>query len=108
LEHLRAARGCAWIGLFMVATQAGRLRRLVGWVGEVRLLVIGFALMAVGIAAVAWVPSYPWFFAIGPIIAIGNGLGFPSFTSLFTKACRADAAGRGRGRTQTLAGGGGR
>jgi MFS transporter, DHA1 family, tetracycline resistance protein len=102
VNELRAALVFAWIGLFMVATQAGPLRRLVGWVGEVRLLVIGFALMAVGIAAVAWVPSYPWFFAIGPIIAIGNGLGFPSFTSLFTKACRAEEAGELLGQSNSM------
>ncbi len=103
VNELKAALVFAWIGLFMAATQAGPLRRLVDWLGEVQLLVIGFALMAVGIAAVAWVPSYGWFFVIGPIIAIGNGLGFPSFTSLFTKACRAEEAGELLGQSNSMA-----
>ena len=93
----------AWIGLFLIGTQAGPLGRLVDWFGEVRLLVIGFALMSVGIAAVAWVPSYGWFFAIGPIIAIGHGLAFPSFTSLFTRLCRAEQAGELLGQSNSMA-----
>ena len=55
-DELDAALVFAWIGLFIAGTQAGPLGRLVDWFGEVRLLVIGFALMAVGIAAVAGVP----------------------------------------------------
>jgi MFS family permease len=93
----------AWIGLFLIGTQAGPLGRLVDWFGEVRLLVIGFALMSVGIAAVAWVPSYGWFFAIGPIIAVGHGLAFPSFTGLFTRLCRAEQAGELLGQSNSMA-----
>jgi multidrug resistance protein len=98
-----AALVFAWIGLFLVGTQAGLLGRLVDWFGEVRLLVLGFALMAAGIAAVAWLPAYGWFFAIGPVIAVGNGLGFPAFTSLFTKACRAEQAGELLGQSNSMA-----
>ena len=93
----------AWIGLFLTGTQAGPLGRLVDWFGEVRLLVIGFALTAAGIAAVAWVPSYGWFFAIGPVIAVGHGLAFPSFTSLFTRLCRAEQAGELLGQSNSMA-----
>jgi MFS family permease len=59
--------------------------------------------MSVGIAAVAWVPSYGWFFAIGPIIAVGHGLAFPSFTSLFTRLCRAEQAGELLGQSNSMA-----
>jgi MFS transporter, DHA1 family, tetracycline resistance protein len=93
----------AWIGLFIAGTQAGPLGRLADLFGEVPLLVAGFALMTVGLAAVAWVPSYGWFFAIGPVIAVGNGLGFPSFTSLFTKMCRAEEAGELLGQSNSMA-----
>jgi len=102
-DELDAALVFAWIGLFIAGTQAGPLGRLVDWFGEVRLLVIGFALMAVGIAAVAWVPSYGWFFVVGPVIAVGNGLGFPSFTSLFTRVCRAEEAGELLGQSNSMA-----
>jgi len=102
-NELDSALVFAWIGLFLAGTQAGPLRRLVDWLGEVQLLVIGFSLMAAGIALVAWAPAYGWFFAIGPVIAIGNGLGFPSFTSLFTKACRAEEAGELLGQSNSMA-----
>jgi MFS family permease len=59
--------------------------------------------MAVGLAALALVPSYGWFFVVGPVIAIGNGLGFPSFTSLFTKVCRAEEAGELLGQSNSMA-----
>jgi len=101
--ELDAALVFAWIGLFLVGTQAGLLGRLVDWFGEVRLLVLGFALMALGTAAIAWVPSYGWFFAIGPVIAVGNGLGLPAFTGLFTKACRAEEAGELLGQSNSMA-----
>ena len=102
-DELDSALVFAWIGLFLTGTQAGPLGRLVDWFGEVRLLVIGFALTAVGIAAVAWVPSYGWFFVIGPVIAVGHGLAFPSFTSLFTRLCRAEQAGELLGESNSMA-----
>ena len=48
-------------------------------------------------------PSYAWFFAVGPLIAVGNGLAFPSFTSLYSKACEADQAGELLGQSQAMA-----
>ena len=102
-DELDCALVFAWIGLFIAGTQAGPLGRLADSFGEVPLLVVGFSLMAVGVAAVAWVPSYGWFFAIGPVIAVGNGLGFPSFTSLFTKVCRAEEAGELLGQSNSMA-----
>jgi len=102
-DELDSALVFAWIGLFLTGTQAGALGRLVDWFGEVRLLVIGFALTAAGIAAVAWVPSYGWFFVIGPVIAVGHGLAFPSFTSLFTRLCRAEQAGELLGESNSMA-----
>jgi multidrug resistance protein len=101
--ELDAALFFAWVGLVLAATQGVLLGRLVVWFGEVRLLVAGFAMMAAGVAALAWVPSYGWFFAIGPVLAIGNGLGFPTFTSLFTKACRAEEAGELLGQSNSMA-----
>jgi multidrug resistance protein len=102
-DELDAALVFAWLGLFIAGTQAGPLGRLADTLGEARLLIVGFALMAVGLAAVAWVPSYGWFFVIGPVIAVGNGLGFPTFTSLFTKACRAEEAGELLGQSNSMA-----
>ena len=59
--------------------------------------------MGLGLASLALVPSYPWFFAAGTVIAFGNGVTFPSFTSLYSKACKAESAGELLGQSQAMA-----
>lgn len=93
----------AWVGLFLVITQSVLLRRLVDDLGEVRLVGIGLVVMAVGLAAVAVAPAFHWFYLVGPVIAFGNGITFPSFTSLFSKACEAEQAGELLGQSQSMA-----
>jgi len=102
-SELQAAGLFAWIGVFLAVTQGVLLRRLVASVGEWRLVLTGLALMAVGIGAVAWVPSLPWLYLLGPVIAVGNGIAFPSFTSLYSQACRAEEAGELLGQSQSMA-----
>ena len=101
--ELDAAIFFAWVGLFLVITQGFLLRRLVDMAGEARLLITGLLLLAVGIAAIAIVPSYPAFFALGAIIAIGQGIAFPPFTSLYTKVCRSEEAGELLGQSNSMA-----
>ncbi len=84
-------------------TQVVLLRRLVERVGEARLVALGLATMAAGLGAVSVAPSYGWFFVIGPVIAFGNGIAFPSFTSLYSKACVAEQAGELLGQSQSMA-----
>jgi len=93
----------AWIGLVLFVTQGFLLRRLVNQAGESRLIGIGLVAMGGGLASLALVPSYPWFFASGSIIAFGNGITFPSFTSLYSKACEAENAGELLGQSQAMA-----
>jgi len=93
----------AWIGLVLMVTQGVLLRRLVARVGETRLVVIGLVAMAVGRAAVALAPDFRWFFAVGTVIAFGNGVTFPSFTSLYSKACQAENSGELLGQSQAMA-----
>jgi MFS family permease len=93
----------AWIGLVLFVTQGFLLRRLVNQAGESILVGIGLVAMGVGLASLALVPSYPWFFASGTIIAFGNGITFPSFTSLYSKACQAENAGELLGQSQAMA-----
>jgi MFS family permease len=84
-------------------TQGWLLRRLVPALGEFRLVLVGLGLMSLGLLAVAMAPSYGWFFAIGTVIAVGNGLAFPTFTSLYSKACEAHQAGELLGQSQSMA-----
>jgi multidrug resistance protein len=93
----------AWIGLVLFITQGILLRRLVLRFGETQLIVSGLLAMAVGLAGVALVPSYGWFFVIGPVIAFGNGITFPTFTGLYSRACEAKHAGELLGQSQSMA-----
>lgn len=102
-DEVDAAFFFAWIGLFLVLTQGVFLRRLVDMAGEARLLMIGIALMSIGIAAISVVPNYPTFFVLGAVIAIGQGISFPPFASLFSKACRTEQAGELLGQSNAMA-----
>jgi MFS family permease len=93
----------AWIGFVMALTQGYLLRRLVARVGESPLVLGGLAAMGVGLAAVALAPTLAWFYPIGALIAFGNGMAFPSFTSLYSKACEAGQAGELLAQSQSMA-----
>ena len=102
-DEVDAALIFAWIGVVLGLTQGLLLRRLVPVFGEARLVVVGLGFMGAGLAGVALAPSFSWFFVIGPIVAVGNGLAFPTFTSLFTKACESDQSGELLGQSQSMA-----
>lgn len=91
-----------WIGLVMIATQGVVLRRLVHHYGEARLVVTGLLAMGGGLAALAFAPSFAWFYPIGALVAFGNGVTFPAFTSLYSKACREGQAGELLGQGQAM------
>lgn len=93
----------AWIGLFVAGTQGFVVGRLTQRVRESTLVMVGLFGMALGMIAIAWAPSYAWLWAICPLIAVGNGLAFPTFTSLFSQACQAHHAGELLGQSQSMA-----
>lgn len=99
--------GAAWIfsviGLSIAITQGGLIRWLAPRLGERRLVVSGLVLTGAGLAAIPLVTSPSWFFVLGPLIAVGNGLSFPTFTSLYSKACQEDKAGELMGESQSMA-----
>jgi MFS family permease len=102
-DELDAALIFAWLGVFLALSQGLLLRRLVPLFGEVRLALVGLGLMTLGLLAVPVLPALGWFFAVGPLLALGNGLTFPTFTSLFSKACEASQAGELLGQSQSMA-----
>jgi len=59
--------------------------------------------MAAGLALLPLLPRFGWFYAAGALIAFGNGIAIPAFTSLFSKACRAEHAGELMGESQAMA-----
>lgn len=92
-----------YIGLFIALTQGLAVGRLASRFGEARLVIAGLVAMGIGLFGVAAAPSYAWLFAIGPAVALGNGIAFPSFTSLYSRACRAEKAGEFLGESQSMA-----
>ena len=92
-----------WIGVVLFLTQGLLLRKLVGRVSESMLVMIGITTMGVGLAAVSFVPSFGGLYVVGTLIAFGNGITFPSFTSLYSKACAAENAGELMGQSQAMA-----
>jgi MFS family permease len=102
-DAVDAALIFAVIGLALALTQGVLLRRLLVVFGEMALLLAGILVMSVGLACVPLAPALRWFFLLGPLIAVGNGIAFPSFTSLYSKACREENAGELLGQSNAMA-----
>jgi len=96
----------AWIGIFIALTQGVLVGRLARFLSEGSLVLIGLSISAAGLIAITLVPTYGWLYAVGPVMAIGSGLAFPSFTSLYSKTCEARDAGEllGQGNSMGVAG----
>lgn len=103
LSALQAGYVFAVLGVAIALTQGVLIRRLAPRLGETRLVQIGLVVMGLGLAAIPFVPSVGWLYVVGPLVAVGNGLAFPSFTSLYSKACEAEKAGELMGESQSMA-----
>jgi MFS family permease len=93
----------AWIGIWMALTQGWLLGRMTPTFGEWNLSIGGLTVMALGLAVLPFVHSLDGVYALAPVVAIGNGLSFPSLASLYSKACAADNAGELLGQSQSMA-----
>jgi MFS family permease len=93
----------AWFGVVFVLTQGVLLRLLVSRVGERTLVLGGLVTMGLGVAAVGIAPSEESFYGIVTLVGAGMGAAFPSFTSMFTRACEADQAGELLAESQAMA-----
>ena len=77
--------------------------RLAASFGEAKLVTAGLMLMGVSMFGVAAAPSYRYLLVVGPVVALGNGIAFPSFTSLYSRVCHAEKAGEFLGESQSMA-----
>jgi len=95
-----------WIGVFIAISQGLVVGRLARYMKERTLVIVGLSVTAVGLVALTLSPSYAWLYAICPIIAVGNGVAFPSFTSLYSQTCEASDAGEllGQGNSMGVTG----
>ena len=70
------------------------------------MVVVGLAVTSVGLMAISWAPSMEALYWVGPLLAFGNGISFPSFTSLYSQTCEARDAGEmlGQGNAMGITG----
>jgi MFS family permease len=93
----------AYVGVVIGVTQGlliGPLSR--AW-GEVPLVALGLAMTGGAMALLPAAHSLEWLMVVGAAIAFGNGVGFPAFTSLFSKVCGGEQAGEYLGHSQSMA-----
>jgi DHA1 family tetracycline resistance protein-like MFS transporter len=83
----------AWIGIFIAITQGIVVGRLARYMREGTMVMAGLVITAVGLVGLTLAPSYAALYAVGPIVAVGNGIAFPSFTSLYSQTCAERDAG---------------
>ena len=75
----------AFLGLVSAIMQGGLVRRLVPWVGEVRLIRICGIPFAIGLLVLAWAPSLGWVLVGLTLLAIGYGGTLPSVLGLVSR-----------------------
>ncbi|MBL8863295.1 MAG: MFS transporter [Planctomycetes bacterium] len=105
-EILRAApvtgRYLAGIGIVSAIIQGGLIRRLVPRFGETTLVVVGPALLGLGLLAIALAPSWGFVVAACLILPVGFGLNNPSLASLLSRAAPAAEQGGYLGLQQSV------
>jgi DHA1 family tetracycline resistance protein-like MFS transporter len=102
-NELQAGLFMAYIGVVIAATQGLAIGRLTRTYGEVRLVLAGLALTGGCMILFPLAVSLPAMMGIGGLVAFGNGIAFPAFTSLFTKVCGEDEAGESLGQGNAMA-----
>ena len=80
-----AAFGFAYLGLVSAVVQGGLIRRLVPRYGEYRLMVVGIASLAVGLALLAMTYHWPMLIAATLVVGIGQGLASPTIQGLLSR-----------------------
>ena len=74
-----------FMGIIVAAIQGGLIGRLARWVGEKALVGIGTASFTIGLALIPAIYRVAPLYVVAFLIAIGQGLTYPSLTSLLTK-----------------------
>jgi len=92
----------AWIGIWMALTQGWLLGRLSPLAGEWNLAIGGLFIQAAGMAVIPFLHSLDGIYLLAPVVAIGNGLSFPSLASLYSKACKTGQAGELLAQSQSM------
>lgn len=93
-----------FMGGISVVMRAGILGRAVDRWGEVALSRVGLAMMAFGLAAFPFMPTYPTLAVVVAFLPIGTALTFPCVTSLLSRVINRNERGVYMGVQQTFGG----
>jgi MFS family permease len=91
-----------YVGLLGIILQGGLIGRLVKWVGEMKLVAIGFITLVIGYFGLGFASSFIVLMAAGTLAAFGNGVIRPAITSLITQQAGRQEQGVVLGITQSL------
>ena len=92
----------AYIGVCIAFVQGFLLGRLVKRYGEARLLILGAALLALGMQLYWLAPSLPFYLLCVPVVALGMGLSNPCVATLISRRTPPEIQGRTLGLSQSL------
>jgi DHA1 family tetracycline resistance protein-like MFS transporter len=92
----------AYVGLCLVVAQGAVVRRLMPKVGELRFVVQGALLMAVGLAGVGFAPSLAWLLIALLVAVLGFAMVTPSLSSLLSRRTSATTQGEILGLGQSM------
>ncbi len=92
-----------YLGVVISATQGLLIGRLSQRYSEVPLVILGLAFTGGAMMLLPATYSLGTLMIVGGVLAFGNGIAFPTFTSLFSKVCGVDDAGEFLGHSQSMA-----
>jgi MFS family permease len=92
----------AGVCIVLGASQVGLVGRLSREWGEPTMTTIGLGLLALSLAGLSFADSFLTLTPCALGVALGGGLAFPAFTSLFSKACGAHEAGEYMSQSQAM------
>jgi MFS transporter, DHA1 family, tetracycline resistance protein len=93
-----------YIGVIVIVMQGGLVGRLVKWIGEQRLLIVGLLLLAVGLVLVPWSTTLAMLLITLGILSAGDGAVTPIVSTLLSFVSPPDAHGETLGFAQGMAG----
>jgi DHA1 family tetracycline resistance protein-like MFS transporter len=103
-DAAQCGRLFAFVGLVLSIVQGGLIGRLVRRYGEVRLIGVGLALVAIGLGTIPLTPAGAWAPLLVPmaLLAVGQGMLGPSIGGLLSRSMPADRQGAALGLLQSL------
>ena len=88
-----ASLGFAFLGFVSALVQGGMIRPLVKRFGELKLILLGTVVLAIGLGLLGRVTDVYGLLLAAPLVALGSGLANPAITGLLSRSASAAAQG---------------